>query len=106
MSFQFTATRRFSQQTPATPQHTPMQRLFLDRLAHLTRKVDLHRRYLVPTDRRLQLLNRALLSTYDDCRTLGVETAARAILATLRRDAPATSRVGDYAQGTGEAAPG
>jgi len=37
-------------------------------------------RYLVPTDRRLQLLNRALLSTYEDCRVLGVGAEAQQLL--------------------------
>ncbi len=36
--------------------------------------------YLVSTDRRLQLLNRALLSTYEDCRMLGVGEEARQLL--------------------------
>lgn len=62
-----------------------LQALYLARLARLVRKVGLHRRYLVPTDRRMQLLNRAILSTFDDCRTLGVEAEARDTLAGLRR---------------------
>ena len=70
---------------PTTRRLTPTQALFLDRLTRLVRKVDLHGRYLVATDRRMLLLNRAVLSTYCDCRQLGVEDEARAILAGLRR---------------------
>ncbi len=69
----------------ATRRLTPTQALFLDRLTRLVRKVDLHGRYLVATDRRMLLLNRAVLSTFCDCRELGVEDEARAILAGLRR---------------------
>ena len=66
--------------------YTGMQRMYLERLTRLVRKVHLHGRYLVPTDRRMQLLNRALLSTFCDCRDLGVETEARAVLAGLQRE--------------------
>ena len=64
----------------ATPPHTTQQTFFLERLARLDRKATLLGCYLVPTDRRLQLLNRALLSTYDDCRALGVGESAREAL--------------------------
>lgn len=67
-------------------QHGQQQTLFLDRLARLVRKVHLHGRYLVPTDRRMQLLNRAILLTFCDCRALGVEAEARAIIAGVRRE--------------------
>lgn len=63
-----------------TPPHTTQQTFFLERLGRLNRKTTLLGRYLVPTDRRLQLLNRALHSTYDDCRALGVAEAAREVL--------------------------
>lgn len=71
---------------PGPPQWTATQTLFLDRLTRLVRKVHLHGRYLVATDRRMQFLNRAILSTFCDCRELGVEAEARVILAELRRD--------------------
>ncbi len=63
-----------------TVPYTTQQAFFLERLARLNRKTTLLRRYLVPTDRRLQLLSRVLLSTYDDCRALGVGDAAREVL--------------------------
>jgi hypothetical protein len=66
-----------------------LQTFFLDRLTRLVRKVHLHGRYLVPTDRRMQLLNRAILSTYEDCQLAGVAVEARAILADMHRDVPA-----------------
>lgn len=75
----------FSGAATASPQ-AALQALFLDRLARLVRKVHLHGRYLVPTDRRMQLLNRAILTTFCDCREAGVEAEARAILTDLRRD--------------------
>ena len=65
---------------------TPMQTLFLDRLSRLVQKIQLHGRYLAPTDRRMQLLNRAIFSTFCTCRDLGLEREARAILATLHAD--------------------
>ncbi|MDP9372458.1 MAG: hypothetical protein M3Q65_08410 [Chloroflexota bacterium] len=71
---------------PALQRYSATQLLFLDRLTRLVRKVHLHGRYLVPTDRRMQLLNRALLSTFCDCRELGIETEARAVLAGLQRE--------------------
>lgn len=71
---------------PDPPQWTATQVLFLDRLTRLVRKVHLHGRYLVATDRRMQFLNRAILSTFCDCRELGVEAEARVILAELRRE--------------------
>ena len=60
--------------------HTKQQTFFLERLARLNRKTILLGRYLVPTDRRLQLLNRALLSTYEDCCQLGVAEEARQLI--------------------------
>lgn len=63
-----------------TAPHTTQQEFFLERLARLNRKTTLLGRYLVPTDRRLQLLNRALLSTYEDCRVLGVGEEARELI--------------------------
>jgi hypothetical protein len=63
----------------AAAPHTAPQAFFLERLARLNRKTTLLGRYLVPTDRRLQLLNRALLSTYEDCRALGVGKEAQKI---------------------------
>ncbi len=63
-----------------TPPHTMQQTFFLERLGRLDRKTTLLGRYLVPTDRHRQLLNRALLSTYDDCRALGVGEAAQKVL--------------------------
>ena len=68
-----------------------LQAFFLDRLTRLVRKVHLHGRYLVPTDRRMQLLNRAILSTYEDCRLAGVAVEARAILADVQHDLPSTA---------------
>lgn len=65
---------------------TPMQTLFLDRLSRLVQKIQLHGRYLAPTDRRMQLLNRAIFATFCTCRDLGLEQEARAILATLHAD--------------------
>jgi hypothetical protein len=67
---------------------TPEQTYYLDRLTRLARKAALLGRYLVPTDRRMRLLNHAIFSTYDDCRALGVDVEARAILATVRSDLP------------------
>jgi hypothetical protein len=69
---------------------TPEQVYYLDRLTRLARKAALLGRYLVPTDRRMRLLNHAIFSTYDDCRALGVAAEARAILATVRNDLPAS----------------
>jgi hypothetical protein len=60
--------------------HTAEQTFFLERLTRLSRKTVLLGRYLVPADRRLQLLNRALLSTYEDCRRLGVGDEAHEVL--------------------------
>jgi len=62
------------------PSHTPQQMFFLERLTRLNRKTALLGRYLVPTDRRMQLLNRALLSTYEDCRLIGVGDEARRLI--------------------------
>ena len=62
----------------------PVQTFYLDRLTKLVQKIHLHGRYLAVSDRRMQLLNRAILATYRSCRDLGVEADARAILAGLR----------------------
>jgi hypothetical protein len=64
----------------------PVQTFYLDRLTRLVHKIHLHGRYLAASDRRMQLLNRATLSTYRTCRDLGVEADARSILAGLRRE--------------------
>lgn len=68
------------------------QRYFLDRLTRLGKKSALLSRYLVPTDRRMRLLNHALLTTYDDCRLLGVSTEAKAIIDEARRDSTVGAR--------------
>jgi hypothetical protein len=66
--------------------HTPVQAFYLDRLTKLVHKIHLHGRYLAASDRRMQLLNRAILATYRTCRDLGVEAEARSTLAGLRRE--------------------
>lgn len=58
----------------------PEQIYFLARLDRLVRKTGLLERYLVPTDRRMRLLARAILATYEECATVGVRAEARAIL--------------------------
>ncbi len=63
------------------------QRYFLERLMRLTKKSALLSRYLVPTDRRMRLLNHAILTTYDDCRALGAAAEAKAIIDESRREA-------------------
>ncbi len=75
---------------PAGP--SDEQRYFLDRLTRLGKKSALLSRYLVPTDRRMRLLNHALLTTYDDCRVIGVSTEAKAIIDEARRDNPVGPR--------------
>ena len=65
---------------------TPVQAFYLDRLTKLVHKIHLHGRYLAASDRRMQLLNRAILATYRTCRDLGVEAEARSILTGLRRE--------------------
>jgi hypothetical protein len=77
---------------PDASSPTPQQLYFLDRLSRLSRKSVLLSRYLVPTDRRMRLLNHAVLATYDDCRALDVATEARAIIDEVRRNAPAPLR--------------
>ena len=78
----FGGTQRERPSTPAgaTVPHTTQQVFFLERLTRLNRKTVLLGRYLVPTDRRMQLLNRALLSTYEDCRLIGVGEEARQLI--------------------------
>ena len=75
----------------------PVQAFYLDRLTKLVHKIHLHGRYLAASDRRMQLLNRAILATYRTCRDLGVEAEARSILAGLRRElvlpAPTSTKV-------------
>jgi len=82
MTLQFGGTQRerSSAQKGVTAPHTTQQAFFLARLERLNRKTTLLGRYLVPTDRRLQLLNRALLSTYEDCRMIGVGEEARQLI--------------------------
>lgn len=85
------------QAEPAHPANAPSsptakQRYFLDRLSRLSKKSILLSRYLVPTDRRMRLLNHVLLATYDDCRALDVAAEARAILEEARRNASASLR--------------
>lgn len=65
--------------------YTPLQLLYLERLTRLVHKLHLHGRYLATTDRRMQLLNRAVLATFQSCRDLALEGEARAILAGLQR---------------------
>lgn len=72
--------------------HTAKQLYFLERLNRLSKKSVLLSRYLVPTDRRMRLLNHAVLATYDDCRALDVAAEARAIIEEARRNAPAPLR--------------
>ena len=72
LHFGGTQREQFQSSGGGTVPHTTQQTFFLERLTRLNRKTTLLGRYLVPTDRRLQLLNRALLSTYDDCRAIGV----------------------------------
>jgi len=81
MVLYFGGTQR--EQSPApvgAPLHTTQQAFFLERLTRLNRKTALLGRYLVPTDRRMQLLNRALLSNYEDCRLIGVGDEARRLI--------------------------
>jgi len=82
MVLHFDGTQREQRSAPvgAVAPHTTQQTFFLQRLARLNRKTAILGRYLVPTDRRLQLLNRALLSTYEDCRVLGVGAEAQQLL--------------------------
>ncbi|HEY8601916.1 MAG TPA: hypothetical protein VIL85_26045 [Thermomicrobiales bacterium] len=75
---------------PAYPANTTLsptaeQLYFLDRLNRLSKKSVLLSRYLVPTDRRMRLLNHAILATYEDCRALDVTAEARAIIEEARR---------------------
>jgi len=71
---------------------TAKQRHFLNRLNRLSKKSVLLSRYLVPTDRRMRLINHAVLATYDDCRVLGIAAEARAIIEEARQNAPAPLR--------------
>lgn len=80
LNFGWTPHERPSSRVDEAMRHTAQQAFFLERLARLNRKTVLLGRYLVPTDRRLQLLNRALLSTYEDCRALGIGEDARHVL--------------------------
>jgi hypothetical protein len=71
----------------ATLSPTAEQLYFLDRLNRLSKKSALLNRYLVPTDRRMRLLNHAVLATYEDCRALDVAAEARVIIEEARRTA-------------------
>ena len=68
------------------------RRYFLERLTRLTKKSALLNRYLVPTDRRMRLLNHAILTTYDDCRALDAAAEAKAIIDESRREAALSVR--------------
>lgn len=57
---------------------------YLRRLHVIVEKVRHHGGYLVASDKRMVLLNRALLSTFCQCCDLGVEHEARRLLGTLR----------------------
>src|SRR4051812_12857316 len=58
--------------TPPEAEYDGQQAYFLARLTRLVTKAALLGRYLVPGDRRMRLLNHAILATYDDCRALGL----------------------------------
>lgn len=96
MALDIRNTRRGQAGTPVAPPvpsgSSDEQRYFLDRLTRLGKKSALLSRYLVPTDRRMRLLNHALLTTYDDCRLLGVSTEAKAIIDEARRDSTVGAR--------------
>src|SRR3954453_10709903 len=93
MALDFRETRRNQsadgQRTATGDQYNALQVYFLERMARLVRKATLLRRYLVPGDRRMRLLNHAILATYDDCRSLGLAAEARAILVAAPHAFPA-----------------
>lgn len=95
MALNFRKTHRdqsADEQVPDGAAHSAQQAYFLERLTRLVRKATLLRRYLVPGDRRMRLLNHAILSTYDDCRALGLAAEARAILAAGCHAVPAPAQ--------------
>jgi hypothetical protein len=95
MALEFRETHRdqsADNQRPDGAEFSAQQAYFIERLARLVRKATLLRRYLVPGDRRMRLLNHAILATYDDCRTLGLVTEARALLAAARHAIPAPAQ--------------
>ena len=69
-----------------------MKRFFLERLTRLTKKSALLSRYLVPTDRRMRLLNHAILTTYEDCRAVGIGVEAKIVIDESRRESAIASR--------------
>lgn len=90
MAIDFRATQQTQREPTAADVATGSgdeQRYFLERLMRLTKKSALLSRYLVPTDRRMRLLNHAILTTYDDCRALGGAAEAKAIIDESRREA-------------------
>ena len=89
MAIDFQATQQVQREPTAADIATgpgEEQRYFLERLTRLTKKSALLSRYLVPTDRRMRLLNHAILATYDDCRALGAAAEAKAIIDESRRE--------------------
>lgn len=89
MAIDFRGTQRVQQESTAdvAAESGDARSYFLARLTRLTKKSALLSRYLVPTDRRMRLLNHAILTTYDDCRALGVSVEAKAIIDASRREA-------------------
>jgi hypothetical protein len=79
--------------TPPEAEYDGQQAYFLARLTRLVTKAALLGRYLVPGDRRMRLLNHAILATYDDCRALGLTAEARAILITTHRVLPTSPAI-------------
>lgn len=61
-----------------------LRAFYLRRLHTIVEKVRHHGGYLIASDRRMVLLNRALLSTYCQCGNLGVAAEARRLLGQLR----------------------
>lgn len=78
-------TRRVDQATATGEGELELLRCFyLRRLHVIVEKVRHHGGYLVASDKRMVLLNRALLSTFCQCGDLGVELEARRLLGSLR----------------------
>lgn len=78
-------TRRAEQSTVNGQGQLELLRVFyLRRLHVIIEKVRHYGSYLVASDRRMVLLNRALLSTFRQCGDLGVEREARRLLGSLR----------------------
>lgn len=88
MATDFRGTQQARQETTAdsAAESGDARRYFLERLTRLTKKSALLSRYLVPTDRRMRLLNHAILTTYDDCRALGAAGEAKALIDESRRE--------------------